>query len=92
MNILTVCGMGSGSSLILKMNVDDILAAEGREAEVEACDIGSVAAHAADLILATKDFEDPLAEYDVDKILLSNVVDKVVIQQKLDQYFAEKGI
>ncbi|KRN97880.1 hypothetical protein IV54_GL001180 [Levilactobacillus paucivorans] len=91
MNILTVCGMGSGSSLILKMNVDEILEAEGRDAEVEACDIGSVGAHSADLILATRDFKDPLEEYSVDKIFLGNVVDKVAIKKELDKYFEGKG-
>lgn len=92
MNILTVCGMGSGSSLILKMNVDEILESEGRDADVEACDFGSVGAHDADLIMATKEFEDPLSEYDVDKIFLSNVVDKIAIKKALLNYFDEKGI
>lgn len=92
MNILTVCGMGSGSSLILKMNVDEILANEGRDANVEACDVGSVGAHDADLVMATHEFEDELAEFPVAKIFVTNVVNKANIKQQLDDYFAKKGM
>lgn len=91
MHILTVCGMGSGSSLILKMNIDEILEDMDIDADVEACDIGSVAAHDADLIFATQDFEDPLAEFDVDKVFLANVVDKNAIAAKVQNYFDQKG-
>ena len=38
MKILTVCGMGNGSSLILKINVDDILRSLDLKATVENVD------------------------------------------------------
>lgn len=87
MKILTVCGMGSGSSLILKMNVDDILSSMGKDADVEACDIGSVGGQAVDLIISTKEFTDPLSEYSVDKIFVTNVVNKSDLEAQLKKYF-----
>ncbi|MDM8101353.1 PTS sugar transporter subunit IIB [Oceanobacillus oncorhynchi] len=89
MKILTVCGMGSGSSLILKMNVEEVLSGLGKDAEVDACDIGSVAGHQVDLLISTKEFGDQLEEFTADKILVSNVVDKSDIEQQLKDYLAK---
>lgn len=83
MKILTVCGMGSGSSLILKMNVDSILEEEGIVADVEACDLGSVGGSNADLIISTSELEPQLADYDIKKIFVNNVVDKESIKEKV---------
>lgn len=83
MKILTVCGMGSGSSLILKMNVDSILEEEGISAEVEACDLGSVGGNPADLIISTAELENRLSDYDTKKIFVNNVVDKDAIKEKI---------
>lgn len=83
MKILTVCGMGSGSSLILKMNVESVLKEEGISAEVEACDLGSVGGSEADLIISTKDLESQLEGSNVKKIFLHNVVDKSVLKEEL---------
>ncbi|OJF94694.1 PTS sugar transporter subunit IIB [Alkalibacterium sp. 20] len=83
MKILTVCGMGSGSSLILKMNVDSILEDEGISADVEAIDLGSVGGYKADLIISTQELESKLEDYDIKKIFVNNVVDKSAIKEKL---------
>lgn len=83
MKILTVCGMGSGSSLILKMNIDDILLDNGIDAEVEACDAGSALGRDVDLIITTREFGDVLLDCDIPKVLLTNVIDKTEIEKKL---------
>lgn len=83
MKILTVCGMGSGSSLILKMNVDSVLEELGINADVEACDLGSVGGSNADLIISTTGFENQLQGYDIKKIFVTNVIDKEAIKEKL---------
>lgn len=83
MKILTVCGMGSGSSLILKMNVDTILEEEGIQADVEACDLGSVGGSEADLIISTQELESKLTDYDTKKVFVNNVVDKEAIKAKV---------
>lgn len=83
MKILTVCGMGSGSSLILKMNVESVLNEEGISADVEACDLGSVGGSEVDLIISTKDLESQLKDIPGKKVFLHNVVDKSVIKEEL---------
>ncbi|MDN6384749.1 MAG: SIS domain-containing protein [Tetragenococcus koreensis] len=80
MKILTVCGMGSGSSLILKMNIDSILEEENIKGDVEACDLGSVGGNTADLIVSTAELESQLSDVDVDKVFVNNVVDKDAIK------------
>ncbi|GMA08737.1 PTS lactose transporter subunit IIB [Tetragenococcus halophilus subsp. flandriensis] len=80
MKILTVCGMGSGSSLILKMNIDSILEEENVKGDVEACDLGSVGGTAADLIVSTAELENQLTDADADKVFVNNVVDKDAIK------------
>jgi len=83
MKILTVCGMGSGSSLIMKMNVDSILEEEGIQADVEAVDLGSVGGSRADLIISTQELENQLSDYDTKKVFVNNVVDKETIREKV---------
>lgn len=75
--------MGSGSSLILKMNVDSILEEENIKGEVEACDLGSVGGNAADLIISTAELESQLTDVDAKKVFVSNVVDKEAIKQAI---------
>ena len=50
-NIVTVCGAGVGSSMMLRLFAQQILDAEDIEATVDASDIGSVDPSAYDLII-----------------------------------------
>lgn len=90
MKIITVCGMGSGSSLILKMNVDSILEDLGVFATVEACDLGSVGGNPANLIVSTNELKPQLEEFNTDKIFVNNVVDKAQLREELSKYFNKK--
>lgn len=85
MKILTVCGMGSGSSLILKMNVDSILSKLGIDAEVSACDLGSVGGQSVDLIISTKELQRQLDHYPTEKIFVTNIVNKSDLQKQLEE-------
>lgn len=83
MKILTVCGMGSGSSLILKMNVDQIMEEEGISAEVDAVDLGSVGGYSADMIISTQELASKLEDFEAKKVFVNNVVDKDAIKVKV---------
>lgn len=52
LKVLTVCGVGMGSSLILKMTAEKALAELGVEARVEHADLSSARGMRADVILA----------------------------------------
>lgn len=83
MNIITVCGMGLGSSLILKMNIDDILSKKGIDADVEACDLGSVMGRKADIIVSTKELASQLEGKGFNLVYVNNVIDKKTIEEKV---------
>lgn len=53
LKIITVCGFGIGSSLILKMTVDTVLSKHGIDADVEPHDITSVTDDGVDLLLTS---------------------------------------
>lgn len=63
MKIYTVCGNGIGSSLLLKMKVEQIAAAHGISVEVTSLDANSAAAASdADLFVTVKEFADLLPD------------------------------
>lgn len=83
MNIVTVCGMGFGTSLVLKMAIDDILAKKGIEANVEACDLGSVKGKVADLIVSTSELKYELSGLNNNVVFVKNAIDKKDIEERL---------
>ena len=61
-DIACVCGYGLGTSMILKMTLDEMLADEGLEANVMPQDITSAAMLNVDLILSSEEFFDQLKQ------------------------------
>ena len=55
-SILTVCGNGIGSSLMLKMKIEEICAENNIEAQVESIDFNAAQGRKADLIVTVKEF------------------------------------
>ncbi|EJP6472477.1 PTS sugar transporter subunit IIB [Clostridium sporogenes] len=55
MNILTVCGNGIGSSLMLAMKIEEICKENGIAANVESTDFNSAQGKKADLIVTVKE-------------------------------------
>ncbi len=55
-NILTVCGVGSGSSLILRMYVEDVLEEFGIRYRVQAGQVSEARGSKADFILCSHEF------------------------------------
>lgn len=90
MRIVTVCGMGIGTSLILKMNTETALQALDIDADVEACDIGVARgmARTADLVLTSAELADELADADTKVIIINNFTSIPEIQEKLTEALA----
>lgn len=84
--ILTVCGMGIGTSILLKMNTEKVLKALGRDADVEAADIGTArgAARTADYVLISEDLAEQLGEVPSKVIVINNFLSLDEITQKLE--------
>lgn len=81
--ILTVCGAGVGSSMMLKVYAQQILDKEGIEAEVNAADIGSVNPEEADILVTTSDFANVLRSSRAEVIRIDNLMDKAYLREKL---------
>ena len=75
--ILAVCGMGLGTSLILRMNAEKALKQLGIEADVEVSDMGSARALAAtaDLVLTSEELAEQLGPVKPKVITISNFID-----------------
>lgn len=83
MKILCVCGLGMGSSLILKMNVEEVLKAEGVTAEVEHSDVSSAMSERCDYVLTTTELAKSM-HGTVGKILIcDNFIEKEAIKAVL---------
>ena len=90
MKIVCVCGMGMGTSLIMKMTIDNAARELGLDAEEEHWDVGTVGSKDVDLIVASQDFADNLSEYK-NVIFLKNIMNKAEVKEKLEKYIKEKG-
>ncbi|MGI6608720.1 MAG: PTS sugar transporter subunit IIB [Erysipelotrichaceae bacterium] len=91
LKIITVCGLGVGSSLIMKMTVDSAMNQLGLKSDIEHWDMGTVKARPCDLIVTTEEFRDNFADID-NVVYLKNMVDVNEAKDKLEKYLKEKGI
>lgn len=77
MRIICLCGMGLGSSLIAKMNIEAILKDMDIQAAVETCDVGSINSERADLYVTTRELADNVPREHAGKtVILTNFVRK----------------
>ena len=84
MKIMTVCGFGVGTSLLLKMTVDSILEEEGINGYVEAIDMTSACRNSADLILTSKEIGKEIEGQVSGKLVyISNFMDKEEVKEKI---------
>ena len=85
MKIVAVCGMGIGTSVLLKMNAEQVLRDMGVEGDVEAADIGVArgAAQSADIVLTSDELAGEIGEVPAKVIIIDNFVDMDEIKEKL---------
>jgi len=87
MKIVTVCGMGIGTSILLKMNTEKALRALGmdRDWDVEAADIGTARglARNADMVLTSADLAEELAGIQTKLVVIKNFTDVKEITETL---------
>lgn len=84
MKIMTVCGFGVGTSLLLKMTVDSVLYEEGIDCEVEASDMTLASYNSSDLILTSKEIGEEIKNKARGKLIyISNFMDKEEVREKI---------
>ena len=88
MKILTVCGMGLGTGLLLRMNTEAALAKLGvDDASVEVADIGSARGMGAtaDIVLTSSELAEQLGPVKGKLVTVTNFFDKGEIERKLSE-------
>jgi PTS system ascorbate-specific IIB component len=84
--------MGFGTSLMLKMFLEEILKDLNVQAEIIPWDLGSFKGGGqVDIIVAPKDMESFLKEADASVVLLENLIDKEHITERIKPILIEKG-
>ena len=87
MRVLTVCGAGLGTGLLLRMYVQDVFDKLGMSVEIEATDVSSAKGIKADLIVTSLTLVSTLEEVETPIVAVKNVIDRDEIEQKLRSYF-----
>lgn len=85
MKIVAVCGMGIGTSVLLKMNAEKVLDRLDVDADVEAADIGTArgAAQTADFVLTSQELASEIGDVHAEVIVINNFFDLEEIEDKL---------
>lgn len=83
MRIVTVCGMGFGTSLMLLMDVQAIAKKHGYDVDGEAVDLGSAKGKACDFMVASSEIASELNDESVEVVSINNLLDKEEIEQKV---------
>lgn len=83
-SILTVCGNGIGSSLMLKMKIEEICAENNIEATVESIDFNAAQGRGADLYVTVKELADQFDSSKKVAVIRSYINKKKIKEDILD--------
>ena len=87
--IMCACGSGLGSSLMVQMNIDDVLRDLGKtDVSVDHTTISDVVPGAADLFVIGRDLENFVTDIpEEQKVILVNIFDKDELKTNLQEKF-----
>ncbi|GAA4892049.1 PTS sugar transporter subunit IIB [Streptomonospora salina] len=85
MKILAVCGMGIGTSIMLKSNAEKAAASLGLDADVEVADIGTArgAAATADVVLTSGELAAEIGDVGIPVVVVDSFIDGDEVREKL---------
>ena len=82
-HVITVCGMGFGTSLMLLMSIKDIGKKHGMEISGEAVDLGSYKGKRCDFIAASSEIAKQIQGENVPVVSIDNLLSKSEIEEKI---------
>ena len=86
--IQTVCGFGCGSSLMLRMSVEEIIKSNQLDASVFCGDVGTCCANDCDVIFISKELAERIKNRtNVPIVIISNFMNKAEVKEKTLSYF-----
>lgn len=84
--VLSVCGLGQGTSLILKMNVETALSDKGITADVEHMDVSTASSMPADYIITSNELAESLEGHAAKVIIVNNYFDMDEINTAVEEH------
>ena len=91
--IVTACGAGMGSSLVLRMWTEDVIKEMGIDARVEAMDASAAKSKKCDLVMTSRALVDVVSNPEAHETRwVTNYIDKVSIRQQLEEFCDQHGI
>lgn len=91
MKIITTCGMGFGTSLMLLMDIQEIGRRHGIEVTGEALDMSSLKGRECDAIFGSSEIVKELSDLDVPVIPITNILDKHEIERRFLELVGRRG-
>lgn len=90
--IVTACGVGMGSSLLLRMYTEDVLKELGVEARVQALDASQARGAKADLILTSPALKEVCSGGKAEVEVIKSFINKEEIRSVLVNFFSSRGL
>lgn len=82
LRIMTVCGFGLGTSLVLKMTVDEVLQKNNIKAETFCSDADTAVGQRYDLVITSRDMEKLFAGVSEPVVVVDNFLSPEEVQEK----------
>lgn len=83
LQIMAVCGFGIGSSMLLKMKIDEVLKAENIDAETYPQDVTSATSQPVDIVFTSNEISHQLeGKVNAPLIIINNFMDTNEIKEK----------
>ena len=90
--IQVVCGFGIGSSLMLKIQIDEILSKNNLEADTLCSDLATCLSNKCDVIFISRELVDRIEDRaEVPIVIVDNFMDKNELENKVFDYFKSLG-
>jgi ascorbate PTS system EIIB component len=83
LRIMTVCGFGLGTSLILKMTVDEVLQAHNIQAETFCSDADTAVGQSYDLVITSGDLEKLFTHVPEPVVVIDNFLSTDEVAEKV---------
>lgn len=81
--IVAVCGLGMGSSMMLKMTIQDAVDKNNIKAKVESTDLGSAKSMEADIYILSSDLANNAKDFSGTVVIIKNIADENEVEEKL---------
>ncbi len=91
LKVFAVCGMGLGTSNILKSRLKEALNKQGVDHSLEVTDASAVAGQDADLIFTSEELGEKIRNKKAKVVVINNFTDRKEIGEKVEAAVAEIG-